>query len=260
MSARTEMYDTPGIAIDPIIRDSFPCVDELLQELVAEKKGIFQEPAFHDFFSAPSTRLVFSDSALPAEIGAFSLHAGFEDDGYFHDTIFLNSSLFRKISREYLISVIIHESLHAYITWCFVCYAYNHRNGVDAAYLKKHFHSHWEWLTLHDPYIINEQQHELMSENFIKMMERALYLHTNPWSDPELRDKITKALTWGGLNKTRQWARLGDDTCRLHSIDIWSRNIDADMHKVVDFPNCTTITTKHFLDSLQLQPLCKSKS
>lgn len=260
--SNTGAYDTPGITIDPTIRDSFPFIYNLLQQLISEKKGIFQEPAFHEFFFDPTTRLVFSAKEFPKDTGALSFRAQFHEDGYFYDTIFLNRSLFEDVSREYLVSVIIHESMHAYLTWCSVCYAIDNREGVDERYLRNHIDTLWQWLTV-KPYPNNDRQHILMTENFIKIMTRDLYLHTNPKLSPEDRDAVAQSLTWGGLNETPEWGRLGADTCRFRSIDIWSRNLNAGIKKdeaglrtVVKLKGCRT-TDKNFLDSLQLGSLDK---
>ena len=227
--------DTLGISIDPAIKDSFPYIYNLLSQLISEKKGIFREPAFFEFFSSPATRLVFSEQELPEDVGAESHHAGFAH-GYFRDTIFINGLLYARMSKEYLTSVVIHEGIHAYITWCCVCYAFNRQFGVDEGYLKKHFHSDWKWLT-DSPYVDNDQEHILMSENFFRVMTKHLRVHCGQ-SDPGLRADIAEALTFGGLYKTARWRRSNEDTCYLNSIDIWSRNMNASDSIATRYGNC----------------------
>jgi hypothetical protein len=248
-----EAYDTLGIAIDPVIRDSFHCIYDLLERLISEKKGIFREPAFHDFFASPWTRLVFSVKALPEYLGGKSYQAEFDDRDYFRDTIFINKSLYTRMSKEYLTAVIIHEGIHAFITWSCVCYGYHKRFGVDELYLKKHFRSDWESLT-DTPYLDDAQQHDLMSRRFLGVMTRHLLVHINQ-SNPDLRHDIATALTLGGLSQTKRWRRLGDDTCYLSSIDILSRHMNVDSIKTQNGP-CLP-RGMAFLDSLQLEPLCQ---
>lgn len=248
-----EAYDTLGIFIDPAVRDSFPCIYDLLQRMISEKKGIFRERAFHEFFAAPSTRLIFSVRALPDKyLGAESFHAEFDPNDCFRDTVFINKLLYTRMSKEYLTSVVIHEGLHAYITWCWVCYNTRKKFGVDEAYLAKHIRKDWDWLA--NPAIVSDDsEHVLMSENFIRVMTKHLLVHINQ-SDPGLRYDIATALTWGGLDKTPRW-QARKDTCYLNSIDIfsWSLNMgDIETQHAKCIPK-----GMRFLDSLQLNPLCQ---
>jgi hypothetical protein len=148
--------------------------------------------------------------------------------------------------------VVIHESMHAYITWSCLSFAVR-RNGVDVTYLKRHFRSGWLRLLV-QPFPDNEEEHSLMSENFAGTMIRCLYPYTNPGSDLNLRDDVARALTWGGLFETPKGKTF--DNCYYNNIDIWARNIDADSSIGVRWAKCSA-TGAQFLHSLELQTVCK---
>jgi len=246
--------DTSNVAIDPQIAREFPHIDSLLHSWILDKEAIFQRPRFSAFFASAKTRLFFSMSVFSYDTSAISYSAKIDADGVFGDTIFLNKALFNKASREFLASVVIHESIHAYITWSCLSYR-GKRNGVDATYLKKNFHSDWLRMTSQS-FPDNEEEHALMTKDFMEVMFQSLYPYTNRRSTPILREAVARSLTWGGLLGTPKWKELMVDTCYFRNVDIWARNMDADSMKGVGWGQCS-VTGVRFLHSLELQPLSK---
>jgi hypothetical protein len=247
------VHDTASIGID--WRKDLPCFNSILHEMLADENGLFQNPLFDAFFASSKTRLVFSAREFSEDTSAQSgKRARFDDDWNFSDTIFLNSRYYAKWSREYLISVIIHEVVHDYITWSSLSF-YWERNGVDTVYLRQHFPAHWEWLT-HEKFPKDPQEHILMTENLLEVMVECLNRYTNPGLAPELRKEIAEALTWGGLSKTPAWRKLTADTCHIYAIDVWGRNVHPVEGSVSHVPNCKA-TDIDFFRTLQLQSICK---
>lgn len=232
----------------------FQCCNDLIQELISDKNGFFRHPMFKPFFTSAHTRLFFSERRFSKDTGAISFKMSIDSNDNFKDTIFLNSIYFQKGSKEYMISVIFHESLHAYITWSCLSFT-NELNGVDAKYLIQHFPIHWERLTK-KKYPSNADEHVLMTENFIQVMDRSNYQYTNLRLSAPLRQEIAESLTWGGLYETPEWKKQALKSCRMHNIEIWSRNLDATNSAAVGFEHCDT-TNFAFFQSLQFQPLCK---
>jgi hypothetical protein len=242
------------LAIDDQIRDSFPCVYDLLQQMIADKKGLFQDPEFQIFFSATKTKLIISAKQLSPELGGKSDSASFRGAN-FRDTIFLNTDFFPIASREYVASVVIHESMHAFITWCLLSEFY-HVNGMDTNVLKKYFPIDWQWLTLKPRKLTAKKQHILMSENFLTVMEHDLSFYTNPAESPELRDSIVQSLTYGGLAGTAVWNIPKTEACYLHAVDVWARHLTDDSALKAQSRGCKPVD-KTFLPHLHLSPLCQ---
>jgi len=229
--ADVKKCDTTNVAIDPQIAREFPHIDSLLRSWVLDRDAIFQLPRFSTFFASAKTRLFFSMSVFSYDTSAISYGAKIDANGVFGDTIFLNKTFFNKASREFLASVVIHESIHAYITWSCLSYR-SRRNGVDVTYLKKNFHSDWLRMTSQS-FPDNDEEHALMTKDFIKVMFQSLYPFTNRRSTPILREAVAGSLTWGGLLGTPKWKELMVDTCYFRNVDIWARNMDADSMKGV---------------------------
>lgn len=244
-------YSPSGITIDKKISDSFPRLDTLLKELIADKENIFQDPAVHDCFLAGRTRLFISYKWSGKDTGAVTHHSEIKEDGYFYDSTFLNRTLFPTISKEYLVGTVIHEVMHIYVSFCYRCYGHDQLYGVDDEYLKKNFAADWEELKSR---VNNEGQHILMSKYFVPIMTKYLYFYTNRQAEPALRESVAEAVTWGGLNETPLWRKLTSDTCYLHMVEIWSRNIHAGINDTAKCGRCPATTT-NLLYSLQFEPL-----
>jgi hypothetical protein len=246
--------DTESIQIDPNFCDT-SCFKPILKELVSDQKDLFQQPMFNLFFASSETRLVFAERAFSWDTAAYSGRTRFDDNGIFRDTIFLNRYIFEKSCKEFLVSTIEHEILHSYIKWCHRSFK-SDRDGIDTDYLRAHFPNGWERLT-EEKDLSNVEQHSLMIKNYLGTMIENLFYSTNPQSNTSLRQEIAEALTWGGFCETPEWKQFSLDTCRIHSIDIWSRHTDAPETKGVHYGNCRDTTDIGFLRSLHLTPLCK---
>jgi hypothetical protein len=251
--------DTATIRIDPATRRKHPrdaqCLDALLKELLADQNGIFQQPMFSGFLGSSATKLVLSEKKLPRTKGGFSgKYAGFDGIWIFRDKIFLNRLDFTTGSRDYLVSVILHETIHDFITWCAMSFHFK-KNGVDTVFLKQHFSGHLDWLTA-DTFPGEAQEHIMMSEDFAGIMVRSLYPYTNPQSDSILREKIAESLTWVGLSETPGFKKLTLDTCYMLNVDVWARNVDASEGIEAGCKNCDS-TDFGFFRALRLIPVCK---
>lgn len=250
-----QKFESLGITIAPNIADSFSCVNNLLNDLISNKHGFFQDPGLSAFFSTGALRLVISEKELPEDLGGQTLHLGLDTNGIIHDTLFLNRYYFNKASREYLAGVIVHECVHVFLNWCWLSYS-KERNGVDTLFLKQHCPRQWEWLT--DSSLSEQRQHILMADNFLNTIKQSVYSFTNTQSSAALRDSVAEGIAWGGLYETPAWqAKLSKDgMCGLREIDIWARRVDAGAHAVVDYPHCTRTDSTYFRH-LNLSPLCQ---
>ncbi|MBS1662292.1 MAG: hypothetical protein JST68_14705 [Bacteroidetes bacterium] len=253
--SNTQVYDTSGIRVNPKIRD-FKCYNDLIQELLLDKNGLFQHPMFRDFFTSVNTQLIFSEGRFPMTKGGISGRYAKLDDssGIFSDTIYLNDSIFLKASREYLVSVVLHECLHDYITWVYFSFSRG-QNRIDSEYLIKHFPVGWEQLTGIRP--SNAIEHDLIADNFIEIFAGCFYPYTDTRSGSDLRKRIAKSLAWGGLFETKKWKEMtNDSSCYIHHVDVWSRNLDGAENTADTIEGCKREGIS-FLRALHLQPVCK---
>ena len=255
--SRGLVNDTSSISTDRHMTDS-SCFDPILREMVSDSDGLFRHPSLKAFFTSLGTQLVFSEKEFGWDTGGWRRNHEFDSNWLFSDTIYLNNLIFKKACREYLCAVVIHEVAHAYLLWTRLSLIHG-RNGIDTEYLKQHFPRHWEWLTSKQ-FQSNEHDHILMSEDLVDLMVRTLYPYTNPDLDSVQRNFIAESLTWGSLNATPAWKRLSLDTCRMLSIDVWTRFLDveeaAKVHNdrpTANVPNCPAV---NFSQSLKLRALC----
>jgi hypothetical protein len=226
------VVDTAHIAIDPAIRDSFRCLYLLLQEMMADPQGLFRIPALNNFFSFGGTRLVYSVREMDSVDGGESFRVDF-DDGIFRDTMYLNSFyLSGRGSREYLAALVAHETMHAYIMWTALCVV-NKVPGGDTAWLKSHFPVHWENLES-DTTLPDEKQHTIMSQNLVETMASVIKLYTNPAISPLQRERLARALAWGGLFGTEEWQHVKGEPCVLRDIEYLSCNMNLKELDLVD--------------------------
>jgi len=249
------MPEGSPITISDSIKSKYPCIYGFLKESIAGGDAVCQQNVFKYFLGAGKNRIAFAEKALPEGTAAYTGPASLTMDGVFTDTIFLNSVFLQKASREYLVSVVIHEGIHAYTIWCMLSYS-QQQNGVDKAYLQQHFPNHWKWLT-RGPGSMNEYKlHVLMSENNVEEMTSCIYAYTNPALSGTLRDSIALSLAWGGLNKTPGWQQLELDTCYIQHVDGWARNINAPANSQFSTGTCD-LTSRSFLDQLRFRFPCQ---
>lgn len=172
------------------------------------------------------------------------------------DTIELNPCFLRKASKEKIVAVLMHETIHAYILWCIKEYNRTTPAGqgaVDSNYLKQHFPLHWEYL-IAKPWNHNNA-HELMARNYVRFIADVVFNHSNPNAPEELRRWLAMNLGASGLRNTSAWgnAQYLTDTCSILAIDLWSNRFQG-WPNIINYqpgPGCP-LTDTLFRDSLQM--------
>lgn len=244
---------SPCSIIAGSIKDSFPCVYTFLQDTL-NNTGIFKLQDLEFAWKPGRDTLVFVDKDMPSDLAGLTSN-GYLSEGRFRDTIFISRKYLREASKEYLASVIIHECVHAFINWCLLSYS-EKQNGVNNKFLRSRFPSHWKWLTQGPPFISADSQHILMTENYMERMSKSIYKYTNPGSTELLRTNLSWSLAWGGLYETPQWKRSDLDTCIIHSVNGWARNMYGTGETVFVYGSCNTVQKKQ-LDTLGLRLPCQ---
>jgi hypothetical protein len=242
--------DTSQIIISKHIRRKYPCLYNLLQEMIAKNDSVKLIDGLNIFNGTHKNRLYIEDKVMSLEKGGETTEGPIDDKlGIFTSTITLNSHYFKKASRDYLVSVVTHEFGHVYLHWSFFCFL-NHVQNVDTTYLKKHFAHRWNFVASGDIFC-NENDHELMAEQYVAEMRQFILLFTNHQTRSSLQDSIALSFAFGGLHGTGKWREQGEKRCFMESVDGWARNmVDAvDTSRFID-GECQT--SKPFLDSLHL--------
>jgi predicted nucleic acid-binding protein len=249
--ANQQRQDTLRFKIDPKLKVKYPCVDSLLQEMIADTQGIFQRPVFVAFFSYHGTRLFITERAMDTSIGAQTACHGL-NKGYINDTILLNRLFFAANgSKEYLASLVIHEAMHAYINWCKVLFVAK-EVGVDSSYLQARFPLTWDSLITGS--LTDKKQHIIMSEDCIDTMITIMKRYTNDIG-PAKKEILARSLAWGGLYATPKWIKVRTD-CRLFVLEFLSRHMDLPKLQTVYPPEPCTPYIAAFREGFKLRPIC----
>jgi len=249
--ANQQHQDTLRIKIDPKLKLKYPCVDSLLQEMIADTQGVFQRPVFVAFFTHHSLRLFITERAMDTSIGAQTACHGL-NNGHINDTILLNRLFFAgNGSKEYLASLVIHEAMHAYINWCKVLFVAK-EPGVDSSYLQARFPLTWDSIITGE--LTDEKQHVIMSVDLVDTMITIMKRYTNDIGHAK-KELLAKSLAWGGLYTTPKWKNLSKD-CRLFVLEFLSRHMDLPKLQTVYPPDPCTPFIAAYRDVYKLRPIC----
>lgn len=253
-----KMYYAQNIVVSRDIKDSFPCVDSLLQDIfTCNKWKSYQLSVVKFFCDHNQDTLIFMAEDLPTHTGGESRGAFLNiSNGRFKDTILLNRMYLKNASKEYLVSVITHETIHSFIEWCILS-AFFHKNDATAGFLKKHFPYHWKRIVRAKTIdaITEEMQHDMMGDYYQEYIQQMVDSYTNPKSPRSVRDSIALALSWGGLYTTSAWKQLEIDKCSILSMDFWARNAMMAADTTFIYSNCDEVP-KTYLKHLNLSPVC----
>jgi len=249
-------YQADSIRINNDVRDSFPCVYRLLHDTLTNVNQAAQLELFSNFGVSQYDHLTFaigwnltSDSAN-AYTTPGHIYLGTDDNVHFTDTIYLNPYFFRHGSKEFVISSILHEAIHAYINYCLRQYFIG---NIDSGYLKLHFPLHWEWLT--HQIMTPDNQHISMAQNYIDFLQQHTAEHGNMAVSDSLRQYVAKNLAWGGLYKTSAWlSGLAGDTCTIRYVNGWAEKFDVAISSM-SYPGCA-LSHNWFRDSLHMKNPC----
>ena len=257
-----EIYDTIGIA--NYMQDSFPCTYNLLNtelpnlNYIAQLAGanIFNDPVYtHLQFDTLKVSKVFSDSAAWTEI----ISPAQEDDGgfiHFTAIIHLDPWYLRHATKEGLIVIILHETMHAILRFRFAQYEkwkQNHVGPIDSFFMIAHYPIYWEHFVAHGIPPGSELDHEIMGRDLVDSCSKILRPFFNPAVSSALRDSIIKALFIGSINQTSYFNSFDSaHRCRyyqtyLAAITQWTGGMTID--------DCDSVNI-HYSDSLKLTPNC----
>lgn len=257
-------FDSVGVSDE--IRDSFPCVYEIIKDDLWDINKTIQI-GFHDFFSVNQYNHIFfkldysmcgAGDTVNGETSPYPTRMMINGNQHFIDTISLNPCFLARASREAIVGTIIHESIHAYIEWCLKDYE---RYGgtqpgytIDSFYLKEHFPLHWDYIKKKQ--YSHAPDHDQMVNDLVNYIASEIYTWGNPNAPTPLRQFVASNIAKIGLHKTSAWGQAGPllDTCSIIAVDHWSNNFrTAIPGSNIQYggPDCG-YTFPNFRDSLQM--------
>lgn len=246
----------PNITISDSLRDSFPCLYSLLHDSLPNLNREAQMELFYNFNVSERINLKFDIDWTKDSTTTLDAYTDFEVsniDGYqFNGVIKFNPYYVRNSTKEYTVSTIVHEAIHAYIEYMFQAYTRN-MPGIDSAYLAQHFPIHWDYFK-HNP-IGENLQHRLMAQHYVNTIQNITRIFYNPDADTATANKVSRALAWSGLEKTSVWKTL-TDTCDIKAM-FWTAKIAHLDVSTKSFGSSCREYNFHYKDSLKLSEPCQ---
>lgn len=156
----------------------------------------------------------------------------------------------------HIVSNLIHEPVHAFIEQTYYQYLAGY---IDSATVISLFPIYWDFFThpLPTVYLPPTSQHNIMASLFIDSISNVIRYYYRGGGTASLKDSISNALAWGGLDKTNVWnAKPANTKCFIASINLAAR--DTSLHGVT--PGMVGISCGHYpnsrYDSMKLAPPC----
>lgn len=253
----------PVVTTD-LLQDSFPCLNALIKDSISKywlsNVNTYAQFQLRNIFNIERyMHLTFSiDYSLGQGNAAAraSNHAAswIDDDEHFHfqDTIFFNPYYMTHGTKEFKVATILHEALHVFVDYTFEQYK---RFEIDSNEVKARFPLYWGYFSGNRPPPATSQ-HEAMAQTLAGDISHMVGLMYNKSAPAALRDSCSKALAWGGLEKTSPWFAL-PDTCNIRAINIAAENgLTGGSFNLGPGSQCRTYSL-NYSDSLKMTAPCK---
>lgn len=259
-------YDADTVKASTYLRDSFPCtysfiIDSMTNaNVLAQLAGtdVFDDDAFmhlsFDTSAVNTTSTQPSGITIPGPVWV-------APNGFTHykATIKLNPWHLKHSTREYIVSTIVHECLHAIFKLRWGQYQSWLTHGdtpYDSTFIKTHFPLHWYYITGQTAPLTTVQDHELMAAEYAQKHNDIVKTYYNPSALRAARDSAVKAMGYGGLHQTSAWKHLpaiGIDTCKYKAIQIAAEQAATGN---LTAPGCSGSYNQHYINDLQMRSSC----
>lgn len=262
-------YDTIGIS--NALEIAYPCASAFINDsltnanLLAQLAGgeVFKDSLYmHLFFDTSTTNTTMEAKSGVTTIPEYPNGVWIGPDGFtrFRAKIELNGWYLRNGTKEYMITAIIHEIMHAAFTlrWKqYQSWLTSGQGSIDSAWIKNHYPIYWENYVVNGAPIGEIDDHQIMGTDYFEIFKSAVQYYWNRESSIPLRDSVIKALCYAGLHKTTAWRMLpstqGIDTCKYKAIQTAA---ERSANGVITPDGCSSSYTYHYADSLKLRPGC----
>jgi len=168
----------------------------LLPNLNNTTKNILQ----NSFGVSENFNVIFrADTTMPNyENGATSRIIKNTSTNTYDIGIRLNSNMLKNSSKEFILNVMFHESIHAFMNYQW--YLYNTQQ-IDSNTFKAQFPQIWNYKNG------SNSQHIQISESYVSHLKQTV-IDFNNIADTSM----VRAISWVGLQATPAWINLGIDT------------------------------------------------
>lgn len=227
----------PSIRFSDSIKINYKDIYTLIEDSIIGGKSDYRLSIYDYLSNTKNHLLYFTERDTSITVGGFTREFYDSVNDFLYDTIVLNSEFLRRGCREYIIQVIVHESLHAFINWSRYSF-HEQKNNVNDSFLQTHFSQNWEWIAKYPNDLTEVRQHSLMAKNYLYTIRKCIYEYTNPDLDISVQDMIARSLAWGGLEGTPEWKNRVD-TCLSRFMDAAAIKFNAPPGgQFIKFPPC----------------------
>jgi hypothetical protein len=267
LNAQPEPFDPyryDSVKVSSEIEDSFPCIYQLLKEDLYDVNKLTQI-GMHDIFTVNQYNHTYFQ--LDYSLCGTGISGAAHDQPtrivlngqqHFIDTISLNPCWLKQASRESIVATIVHETIHAYILWCFADYqryqGYQQGWTIDSNYLRDNFSIYWAKYK-NRPWDASFQ-HQVIADNYLTYIASVIYTWGNNNAPTALRQWVAKQLAAGGLQSTSAWGSATGltDTCTINQVLYWGKKFHDAPGTSIGYTGGTPCrqTDFSFRDSLQM--------
>lgn len=226
-------YLGDSVFVSNYLRDNFECTFNFIHDSMLNANVLAQIAGTEVFNDQAKMHLKFDTSGVnttstqnSGETFPGTIWVGPDSVTHYIATIKLNPWHLEHSTREYMISTIVHECMHAIFTMRWGQYQNWLATGngtTDSNFIKTHFPLHWHYFTNKTVPPSALQDHEIMAAEYFAKHESIVRQFFNPAAPSAIRDTVLKAMGYCGLQKTSAWKLLpglGIDTCKYKGIQI----------------------------------------
>lgn len=153
------------------------------------------------------------------------------DELDFYASIKINPEMLAKATKHFVIAIIVHESMHAYIDYYYKLYEHGY---IDSNQVKATFPIFWR-----NGYFNNNAtlQHNQIAKDWVSQITSALYAFDSTGiGNPVISaDSIFKSFAWAGLHNTKVFSDL-PNKCDMRAIQTVGRNTSITNPFTPDLP------------------------
>jgi hypothetical protein len=247
----------------------FPCIADFIRDSLSNPNLLAQIAGADVWHDSAEIKLTFDTSTVftsetsanTAVTSYVSDHVFVNDQGIteYSATISLNPWFLRHGTKEFNISNILHEIMHATFTLRWGQYQdwlIDHNTQYDSNFIKAKFPLYWYAIQNQQVNLTSLQDHEIMATDYVGQFSYIMRQFYNPNASTAIRDTVIKALAYHGLLETTVWKdlpRIGIDTCKYKNIMVSAEKASINQAAT----GCGGSTIYRYSQDLKLRPHCQ---
>lgn len=246
----------------------FPCIADFIRDSLSNPNLLAQIAGADVWHDSVNFKLTFdtstvytTENAANTAVTQYTGNVFVNDEGIttFSATIKLNPWHLRNGTREFNISNLLHEIMHATFTLRWGQYQdwlIDHNTQYDSNYIKAKFPMYWYAIQNQSVNLTSLQDHEIMATDYVGQFSYIMRMFYNPNASTAIRDTVIKALAYHGLHETTVWKALpglGIDTCKYKNIEVSAEKASINQAAT----GCGGSTIYRYAQDLKLRPHCQ---